>query len=743
MAQSKQYTFNHLFGETFIYKDDNGEEREVVIQRVVIPIIQRDYAQGRNNPDVNRIRTRFIKALYDGLTNDENNILDFVYGDITDKGDMIPLDGQQRLTTLFLLHWYVAKHENIAESECNFFHNFSYETRVSARQFFESLASYTDIDFGKNNLSDDIRNQYWFPYDWEKDPTITSALRMIDEIHLTFKSTDGIWQKLESGLISFYFLSVKDMGLTDDLYIKMNSRGKPLTEFEHFKASLESVLKKMEGQLAERIIKKMDIQWTDMLWPYRGDNNIIDDEFMRYFSFVSTILNYKSNTITFDTNPFELIHSLYSQSKDNVLYLEEMFDIWCNVKDIKSFFERIYTKAATEEGKIRLFFLSLDDNVNIFLDCCNKFGITYGRGTRTFPWSKFLTLYAITEYLRNKDKIEEADALIRLRSINNLINGSQFEMRETRMQAILRLISQIVIQGDYTPIAQSLNDSQLEEERDKQQMLEDNPKLRPVVSRLEDHDLLKGTISAVGLENVSKVDKFYDLFNGEETRRSLVGRAMLTLADYRQKLGWRYQIGTKFSASWEEMFHTPSRQGFDKTKSTLNSLLDMTDSFTDNFLQDMITQYKKTTTLFDWRYYVLKYYDLLPERYGMYYWPRYKDKENSGYDMIAMYTEKSLGGRNWYVILKILFEKMGGENAGLTLADNAFYGDGGYIGINSGNKVYYLTMSNVCYEVALDEQVLDNYTVHIKQSDDGIDLEDRVLLGCSLIQRIKNDIAVS
>lgn len=56
-------------------------------------------------------------------------ILDFVYGDIDDYGILTPLDGQQRLTTLFLLHWYAAKKEDIAPTETDFLEKFSYATR--------------------------------------------------------------------------------------------------------------------------------------------------------------------------------------------------------------------------------------------------------------------------------------------------------------------------------------------------------------------------------------------------------------------------------------------------------------------------------------------------------------------------------------------------------------------------------------------------------------------------------------
>ena len=78
---------------------------------------------------------------------------------------------------------------------------------------------------------------------------------MIDAIDKVFGPVDDIWGKLQAGAISFYFLPIKDMGLTDELYIKMNSRGKPLTQFEHFKAELERELHTVDTTAVKRIIR--------------------------------------------------------------------------------------------------------------------------------------------------------------------------------------------------------------------------------------------------------------------------------------------------------------------------------------------------------------------------------------------------------------------------------------------------------------------------------------------------------
>ena len=43
-------------------------------------------------------------------------------------------------------------------------------------------------------------------------------------------------------------MDLKAYKLNDELYIKMNSRGKPLTKFENFKAKFEKFLKNFDSQ---------------------------------------------------------------------------------------------------------------------------------------------------------------------------------------------------------------------------------------------------------------------------------------------------------------------------------------------------------------------------------------------------------------------------------------------------------------------------------------------------------------
>ena len=141
----------HSFIDIFDTDFPCGEEN-VKLQKIIIPIIQRDYAQGRQDPEVSRVRSRFLDSLYDAIIN-KPIYLDFVYGDIDADGVMTPLDGQQRLTTLFLLHWYAARKDRVPAEECGFLQRFGYDTRDSARSFCEELTSFhPSLDFADRIL---------------------------------------------------------------------------------------------------------------------------------------------------------------------------------------------------------------------------------------------------------------------------------------------------------------------------------------------------------------------------------------------------------------------------------------------------------------------------------------------------------------------------------------------------------------------------------------------------------------
>lgn len=118
------------------------------VDKIVIPIIQRDYAQGRRNAFVDRVRAAFLDSLYEAIVTAPTT-LDFIYGDIDGSRTLIPLDGQQRLTTLFLLHWYAAKREHIAGRECSFFREFQLSNETERPRILRAARKISTRVFGE------------------------------------------------------------------------------------------------------------------------------------------------------------------------------------------------------------------------------------------------------------------------------------------------------------------------------------------------------------------------------------------------------------------------------------------------------------------------------------------------------------------------------------------------------------------------------------------------------------------
>ncbi len=155
-------------------------------------------------------------------------------------------------------------------------------------------------------ISKQIKNSQWFYLSWQQDPTVQACLNMLDAIQTLFAdSKHDLYDRItntSNPYITFQFLDLHSFGLSDELYIKMNARGKPLTIFENFKAKLDQKIKSFEEPWPayslpfnenasgyDYFIHKVDTDWADLFWPYRNvcsDDNTFDDELMNFIRLV-------------------------------------------------------------------------------------------------------------------------------------------------------------------------------------------------------------------------------------------------------------------------------------------------------------------------------------------------------------------------------------------------------------------------------------------------------------------------
>ena len=185
---------------------------------LVIPRLQRPYAQGRQ--EVEHIRKAFLKEIFEALSNGRNLKLNFIYGTLKENGDFEVLDGQQRLTTLFLLYTYIHIHEKDEFPDClrnNGKVALRYETRQTTQKFIEKLTTQKELlsqKEGDNNTpSAYLKNQIWFTEALRLDPSVQGMIVMLDAIHEQYEQykQNNPKSDLNSNLEKFSCAAIREL----------------------------------------------------------------------------------------------------------------------------------------------------------------------------------------------------------------------------------------------------------------------------------------------------------------------------------------------------------------------------------------------------------------------------------------------------------------------------------------------------------------------------------------------------
>lgn len=548
------------------------------IRSVCIPRLQREYAQGRDDATAKGVRRDFLAVLHGALTTDQPVGLDFVFGDVSAEGVLSPLDGQQRLTTLFLLHWYLASRADLLHDARGWM-RFTYDTRASARRFCQELVEHRAPP--ARSPSEWIKDQPWFLSSWSIDPTVTSMLVMLHDLHLRFGEVDAarVWERLvdpTNPAVSFHLLRIHDLGSPDVLYLRMNSRGKPLTQFENFKATFEQSLVAVYPERRGEFATKVDGAWSDMLWPMRGEDDLIDDEFMRYLDFVAEVCAWRGGR-TPAANPRDRAEEAFGlgrpDARGNLDFLFDALDAWCGLGEaVGTFFARHFTFKDHEPGKVAIYGAPSDDPVDLLAACCRAYGELQGKN-RKFTLQRTLLLYATVVHRAKRT----ADFARRIRVVRNVIEATDGDLTPA-MSARSGDVARYIETGNLADLAH-FNGLQLDDERRKEDFLRQNPALAPTLFALEDHPLLRGSLGAFALDAATfarRAATFGEVFADASLYPKLTG-ALLACGDYSHRYrSDRFRIGGMDGRTepWRELFVSSNALVGSGTRAALMTLLD-------------------------------------------------------------------------------------------------------------------------------------------------------------------------
>lgn len=280
--------------------------------KIMIPDLQRDYCWG--NPENNLVRG-FVEGLL-SLDKSQRITMGLIYGyyNAYTPEHLQLCDGQQRLTTIFLIMGVLNRKLGFSAYACMLMSSFEleeddqepylqYAIRESSLYFLSDLTVNYFLKDGIDS-SEAIDRQPWFLNEYRLDPTVCSMLSAIKTIEELLNDVsqedllalgDFIANKLE---FLFYDMGTRENG--EETFVIINTTGEPLSATQNLKPLV------IDQNLA--VVPDVAQRWEEMetwFWTHR---NQIDTEYphtaeegMNCFLNLVRLLHCKSEEQSYET----------------------------------------------------------------------------------------------------------------------------------------------------------------------------------------------------------------------------------------------------------------------------------------------------------------------------------------------------------------------------------------------------------------------------------------------------------
>jgi uncharacterized protein with ParB-like and HNH nuclease domain len=214
----------------------------------------------------------------------------YAYYDVEQHTKYILIDGQQRMTSIFLiLMCLYIKEGKISQFKKIYFPNdrpkMDYKVRENAHVFLLELITY----LLNGNSVETVKDQYWYFSIYKQDATINSILNNYQAI-VTFLDGKDLTVDYVENFVEFWYFDTAKSEQGEDLYLYMNSRGESVQTNENIKAEL--LEPKSESEKHTWGSRWED--WQNTFWLNKGKSPNADrgfDEFLRWIKIINTVSN--------------------------------------------------------------------------------------------------------------------------------------------------------------------------------------------------------------------------------------------------------------------------------------------------------------------------------------------------------------------------------------------------------------------------------------------------------------------
>lgn len=260
----------------------------------------------------------------------------YAYNDEQYPGKYFLIDGQQRITTIFLILLALStkkeslKTKYLSTYTINGDLKLDYRVRESAHDFAKEFVKHTlekNSEFSDSNL--------YFDNKYNSDKTVSCIIQNFDIINnylekLQDVKLEDLYSYLEE-LVEFWYFDTNVSEQGEELYIYMNARGEQMQGNENIKADL---LGRLSSPTLKNTYGTKWEEWQDFFWKKRGKNQNADKGFNQFLCCIAALEYYLKNDKSriYSNEVFKKIGNVRTQDIIAELSLELIEDYFQSLK---------------------------------------------------------------------------------------------------------------------------------------------------------------------------------------------------------------------------------------------------------------------------------------------------------------------------------------------------------------------------------------------------------------------------
>ena len=318
--------------------------------KIIIPDLQRDYCWGNTLSDTGvSLAKQFTLDMLDQYKLQSKDLsIGLLYGYEVPVGHLQLCDGQQRITTLYLLLGLLnrktktLKDRLLSQREMDEFQEpyLQYAIRETTLYFMSDLVSefFCNDDELVKDVAD-IRNQSWYFEEYDQDPSIISMLQALADLEkIISELKDDNPYRFAYFLcheVRFIYYDMQSRLEGEKTFVIINTKGEPLSPTENLKPIF------LEAYKTEHNVSVIWENWETYFWQHRIEKNGNDTadagmrEFFRWIMLIHYIVNNMEET------------EEYKKIRESGIY---KFDTNIEFKDITNYFEIVQKLFDTNNG---------------------------------------------------------------------------------------------------------------------------------------------------------------------------------------------------------------------------------------------------------------------------------------------------------------------------------------------------------------------------------------------------------